>query len=217
MSLDDEYDDYRYTPAPHAHCHVCGHRVRLTDRRPRVMYRHRYGGQTGSDWCVGSREKVGAIIPGFIGPYSRDPRPKGISEHTRTTNATSKERDMSSLNVTEGPYTLEQKQRAARILQARNGWVPTHEEVIELLEEAAANNRKYVGVTFAPSDLTMRARPQIYTYRVAEGEPVSIGEYLQVYSPITDQAELVRVVRLGKGDWTGATKIAHRINWTLVD
>ena len=65
----------KYTPARHAHCHVCGHWTRLTERSS-LLYRHRYGGATGADYCIGSRYRVGQIIPGFLGPYVRDPRHK---------------------------------------------------------------------------------------------------------------------------------------------
>lgn len=62
-----------YTPAEHAHCLVCGHWTRLTGKR--LLYKHRYGGAAGSDYCIGSRYRVGQIIPGYTGPYVRDPRP----------------------------------------------------------------------------------------------------------------------------------------------
>lgn len=62
-----------YNPAEHAYCHVCGRWTRLT--RKRVLYRHRYGGAPGSGYCVGGGRRVSEIIPGFTGPYVRDPRP----------------------------------------------------------------------------------------------------------------------------------------------
>ena len=63
-----------YTPAEHAHCHVCGHWTRLTTKG-RLLYRHRYGGAAGSDYCIGGRHKVGQVVVGYTGPYVRDPRP----------------------------------------------------------------------------------------------------------------------------------------------
>jgi hypothetical protein len=38
------------------------------------MFRHRYGGDSGSDECLGSGERPGMVIPGFVGPYVRDPQ-----------------------------------------------------------------------------------------------------------------------------------------------
>lgn len=54
----------------------------------------------------------------------------------------------------------------------------------------------------------------VYTYRVNPGPPVEIGDYLRVFSPMSNRHEYVRVVALGRGAWArrnGATKIAQRI------
>lgn len=52
-----------------------------------------------------------------------------------------------------------------------------------------------------------------YTYEILPGPPVRVGQYLRVYSPMTEQSELVRVVGLGRGSWQRATKIANRVHW----
>lgn len=69
---------------------------------------------------------------------------------------------------------------------------------------------RYVGVQFAG---TMR----VYTYELKPGHPVNIGDYVVVWSPMTQQNELVRVARRGRGNWTQGTKIAHRIEITFID
>jgi hypothetical protein len=48
-------------------CHVCGRPTLL--RGDGTMFRHRYGGDSGSDECLGSGERPGMVIPGFVGPY----------------------------------------------------------------------------------------------------------------------------------------------------
>jgi hypothetical protein len=53
-------------------CHVCGRPTLL--RKDGTMFRHRYGGDSASDECIGSGERPGLIIAGFFGPYYRDPR-----------------------------------------------------------------------------------------------------------------------------------------------
>ena len=35
------------------------------------MFRHRYGGHSGNDHCIGSGERPGMVIRGFVGPYFR--------------------------------------------------------------------------------------------------------------------------------------------------
>lgn len=52
-------------------CHVCGRPTLL--RRDGTMFRHRYGGDSFSDQCIGSRYRPGIVIPGFVGPYFRPP------------------------------------------------------------------------------------------------------------------------------------------------
>lgn len=52
-------------------CHVCGRPTLL--RSDGTMFRHRYGGHSGNDECIGSGERPGMVIRGFVGPYHRDP------------------------------------------------------------------------------------------------------------------------------------------------
>lgn len=61
-------------------CHVCGRPTLL--RQDGTMFRHRYGGDSGSDECIGSGYAPGAVIPGFYGPYEIDPaaEPRRTSE-----------------------------------------------------------------------------------------------------------------------------------------
>lgn len=63
---------------------------------------------------------------------------------------------------------------------------------------------RYVGVQF-------HGNPRIYTYELTHGSPVDVGDYVMVWSPLTEQDELVRVVRKGRGTWRLSTKIARRV------
>lgn len=90
--------------------------------------------------------------------------------------------------------------------QGKHGFVPTYDQLVEFVAEQGM----HVQCQF-------NGHGQRYTYRVQEGEPVSIGDYLQVWSPMTERNELVRVVGIGRGSWTGHTKTAHRVDITVVD
>lgn len=70
--------------------------------------------------------------------------------------------------------------------------------------------QRFVGVQF-------HGNSRVYTYELQDGPIVDIGDYLKVYSPRTEQEELVRVVRRGRGSWRLVTKIAHRIEIVTVD
>lgn len=60
-----------------------------------------------------------------------------------------------------------------------------------------------------------------YTYEMAPGYSMpEVGDYVKVYSPHSDQSELVRVVATGENDRPphlqgNALKHCHRINWQV--
>ncbi len=61
-----------------------------------------------------------------------------------------------------------------------------------------------------------------YTYEVAPGPRVEVGQYVAVWSPHSGQTELVRVTGNGRGDWSlrnqgRAHKFAKRIIWHTLD
>jgi hypothetical protein len=91
------------------------------------------------------------------------------------------------------------------------GRMPTPDELVAFIAIREREDRdRFVQVQF-------HGHGRTYTYEIRPGPPVAVGDYLQVYSPITDQAELVRVIELGRGTWRNATKIAHRIEWATAD
>jgi hypothetical protein len=78
---------------------------------------------------------------------------------------------------------------------------------------AELDRTRYVQIQF-------HGHSKIYTYEVAPGPQIGIGDYVAVYSPHSEQTELVRVVELGMGDWAKrnqgygyALKMASRIRW----
>lgn len=241
-ALDGEFE-CRYAPSPHAHCHVCGQWVRLTGKK--LMYRHRPSDM--SDWCIGSRERVGAVIKGFLGPYVRDPRPMTaasegfdvkiavdpavpgahaiIIDHkearprvlgesmqrqfdayyavTKAWLAAPKESTMKTFDQ----MSPDELRPFADRFRAKHHFVPDSSQLRKFVEDEVW----YVQCTFSGTSHTA------YTYRVNPGEPVSVGDYLQVWSPMTDRLELVRVAALGRGSWSGYTKTAQRVSVEALD
>ena len=89
----------------------------------------------------------------------------------------------------------------ALAFRSKYGYVPSHEDLVTFV----ADQGMHVQCQFA-------GNTRAYTYRIEEGEPVSVGDYLQVWSPLTKRFELVRVARIGRGSWTGHTKVARRVS-----
>lgn len=91
-----------------------------------------------------------------------------------------------------------------KLLEAKRTVRDVERRLKELTEEM------FVGIKFTGNST-------VYTYEIQEGPPVGIGDFVAVYSPLTDQTELVKVVRIGRGTWVGPTKIAHRVEWEQID
>lgn len=91
------------------------------------------------------------------------------------------------------------------------GRMPSPDELVAFIAIREREEReRFVQVQF-------HGHSRSYTYEIIPGPPVQVGQYLQVYSPMTDQSELVRVIALGRGSWLHGTKIAHRIAWEIDD
>jgi hypothetical protein len=59
--------------------------------------------------------------------------------------------------------------------------------------------------------------PKMYCYELPPGYKAQVDDHLHVYSPRTYKDEIVVVRALGRGSWTGPTKIAHPIRWRDLD
>lgn len=117
---------------------------------------------------------------------------------------------------------VQEYRAVTREMEFALGRPPTRDELIaevalrqeirerEIQERMRAEKDQFVRVQFHGNShrYCYKLRPDAYG-------TVDIGDYLCVYSPMTDQQELVRVVELGRGSWDGGTKIAERIHWTI--
>lgn len=105
--------------------------------------------------------------------------------------------------------TLADARRTRDAFHAEHGRMPTTHELIAFFAiREREDKERFVGVQFT-------GNVTVYTYEIARGEPVRVGDYLEVWSPYTGRDELVRVCRLGRGSWPHATKVAHRVEWQV--
>jgi hypothetical protein len=138
---------------------------------------------------------VSKIIPGFDGPYVRDPRPIKTTVMKEQTPVKSFDQ-----------MSLDELHDAADRFLTRYHFVPNSEQLRQFVNDELW----YVQCAFANTKAT-------YTYRVNPGDPVSVGDYLRVWSPMTDRHELVRVMEIGRGSWSGHTKTAQRVRTEPID
>lgn len=101
-----------------------------------------------------------------------------------------------------------QTQAAAKRFQKKNGWVPTWNQ----LQEFIANEPLIVAVEFASGTGLYGHK---YHYKLRPGPEPEVGDYLSVWSPLTDRWELVRVADIGSD--IRATKYANRIEWRVTE
>lgn len=73
--------------------------------------------------------------------------------------------------------------------------------IAQLKNQLDESAKVYVQVLFAGCS-------KRYCYHVI-GEHVRVGDYVRVHSNYTNKKEIVKVVALGRGYWTGATKEAQ--------
>lgn len=121
------------------------------------------------------------------------------------------------------PLTLAQARQAHVQFVNQFDRVPSPDELVAFvaIEEQAfqerhrriaeEESRKFVRVQFHG-----HSRRYCYELHPDDHGRVHIGDYVQVYSPHSMQNELVRVVELGRGDWSGGTKMCHRVTWEVM-
>lgn len=107
--------------------------------------------------------------------------------------------------------TIEQARAARAQYFAGYGREPSPDELVAFIAiKEAEDAQRFVRVHFP-------GNTRAYCYEILLGTPVKVGDYLQVWSPHTERKELVRVAYLGRGPWTGRTKLAHRVQWQELD
>jgi hypothetical protein len=101
---------------------------------------------------------------------------------------------------------LDELRDAADRFRTKYHFVPNSDQLRQFVNDELW----YVQCAFANTKAT-------YTYRVNPGDPVNVGDYLRVWSPATDRHELVRVMEIGRGSWSGHTKTAQRVCTEPID
>lgn len=83
-------------------------------------------------------------------------------------------------------------------------------ELADIREEIhRVETDKYVQVQF-------HGHAKRYTYELPEGHVAQVGDYVAVFSPYSDQTELVRVVEKGRGGTAlRPLKLASQIDWAV--
>jgi hypothetical protein len=126
------------------------------------------------------------------------------------TDSYSDEEEIEDMQCPRG-VTLPQFRNGLAQYRERYGSLPTPEELVAFIAiEEQKERDSFVRVIFAGG-------AGRWTYQVKPGDPIQVGDFLKVHSPRTDQAELVKVVELGRGPWVGPAKYASRIEWRVTD
>lgn len=118
---------------------------------------------------------------------------------------------------------VQEYREVTRDMESQLGRPPTRDELIaevalrqEMRDREIRHRQEEERDRFVQVMFHGHSRQYTYQLDVANRGLVKVGDYVMVFSPLTEQSELVRVVELGKGSWLGGFKIAHRIEWSVI-